>query len=114
MIGDDRRNDGDFVDEVRAVLDAQTLAPDLAERLAAARRRALTSVDVLSLRVPPSWVPAGALATTLLTVGLTVAIDNGGTPPLDDDAQIATVEDMDLLLDLEFVAWLDTDNVDAG
>ena len=28
--------------------------------------------------------------------------------------QLATVEDMDLLMDLEFVAWLDTDNIDAG
>ncbi len=59
-------------------------------------------------------MPVGALATTLLTVGLTVAIDNGSAPPLDDDVQIATVENMDLLMDLEFVAWLDTDNVDAG
>ncbi len=41
-------------------------------------------------------------------------IDNDGAPPLDDDVQIATVEDMDLLMDLEFVAWLDTDNLDAG
>ena len=59
-------------------------------------------------------MPAGALATTLLTVGLVVTIDNNNTPSLDDDMQIATVEDMDLLMDLEFVAWLDTDNVDAG
>ena len=110
----DRRSDGEFVDQARAVLDAQSLAPDLAERLAAARRRAVASVDVPILRAPAAWVPAGALAATLLTVGLTVAIDNAGEPPLDDDIQIATVEDMDLLMDLEFVAWLDTDNLDAG
>lgn len=114
MTGDDTRSDGEFVDQARAVLDGQTLAPELTERLAAARRRAVTSVDVPILRAPPSWVPVGALATTLLTVGLTVAIDNGGAPPIDDDVQIATVEEMDLLMDLEFVAWLDTDNLDAG
>ena len=114
MSGDGRRSDVEFVDQARAVLDAGSLAPDLAERLVAARRRAVASVDVPIPRAPSTWVPVGALATTLLTVGLTVAIDNGGAPPLDDDVQIATVEDMDLLMDLEFVAWLDTDNLDAG
>jgi hypothetical protein len=114
MSGDDRRSDVEFVDRARVVLDAGSLAPDLAERLAAARRRAVASVDVPIPRVPSAWVPVGALATTLLAVGLTVAIDNRGTPPVDDDVQIATVEDMDLLMDLEFVAWLATDNLDAG
>ncbi len=114
MSGGDRRSDGEFVEQARAVLDAQSLAPDLVERLVAARHRAVASVDVPVLRAPSAWVPVGALATTLLTVGLTVAIGNGGAPPLDDDVQIATVENMDLLMDLEFVAWLDTDNLDAG
>jgi hypothetical protein len=114
MSGDDRRSDAEFVDQMRVVLDAQTLRPDLVERLGAARRRAVASVEAPIIRAPPSWVPVSALATTLLTVGLTVAIDNGATPPFDDDVQIAAVEDMDLLMDLEFVAWLDTDNLDAG
>ncbi len=43
-----------------------------------------------------------------------VVLDNGGNPPLDEVQQLATVEDLDLLMDLEFVAWLDTDNTDAG
>jgi hypothetical protein len=114
MSGGDRRSDGEFVEQARAVLDAQSLAPDLAQRLAAARYRAVASVDVPILRAPSAWVPVGALATTLLTVGLTVAIERDGAPALDDDVQIATVENMDLLMDLEFVAWLDTDNLDAG
>ncbi len=114
MSGDDRRSDDEFVSQARAVLNAQALAPGLVERLATARRRAVASVDVPIRRAPAAWVPVGALATTLLTVGLVVAIDNNNAPSLDDDMQIATVEDMDLLMDLEFVAWLDTDNVDAG
>jgi hypothetical protein len=114
MSGDDRRSDDEFVGQVRAALDAQALAPGLAERLTIARRRAVASVDTPIPRAPAAWIPAGALATTLLTVGLVVAIDNNRAPSLDDDMQIATVEDMDLLMDLEFVAWLDTDNVDAG
>jgi hypothetical protein len=114
MSADDRRGDDEFVGQVRAVLDAQPLALELTDRLTAARRRAVASVDLPIGRVPAAWIPVGALATTLLTVGLTVAIDNRAIPPLDDDVQIATVEDMDLLMDLEFVAWLDTDNLDAG
>ena len=114
MSGDDRRSDDEFVGQVRSVLNAPSLAPDLAERLATARRRAVASVDTPIPRAPAAWVPAGAMATTLLTVGLVVAIDNNTAPSFDDAVQIATVEDMDLLIDLEFVAWLDTDNVDAG
>jgi len=114
MSGERRRSDEDFVAQVRDVLNEQSLAPEIGGRLAAARHRAVASVDVPILRAPSSWIPVGALATTLLTVGLSVAIDNNVAPPLDDERQLATVEDMDLLMDLEFVAWLDTDNVDAG
>jgi hypothetical protein len=114
MSGGQLRSEEEFVGQVRDALDAHALAPELADRLAAARRRAVAMADVPILRAPSSWVPVGALATTLLTVALGVAIDNNVAPPLDDEQQIATVEDMDLLLDLEFVAWLDTDNVDAG
>jgi hypothetical protein len=114
MSGEQRRSDDEFVGQVRHALDAQSLAPELAERLTAVRRRAVASIDVPILRAPSSWVPVGALATTLLAVGIGVAIDNNDAPPLDDEQQIATVEDMDLLMDLEFVAWLDTDSVDAG
>ena len=110
----DRGSDEAFVGQVRGVLNEHTLAPELAGRLAAARHRAVASVDVPILRAPSGWVPAGALAATLLTVGLSVALDNDIAPPLDDEQQLATVADMDLLMDLEFVAWLDTDNVDAG
>lgn len=114
MSGDDRRSDDEFVGQVRTALNAQALAPDLTERLATARRRAVASVDSPIPRAPAAWVPVGALATTLLAVGLVVAIDSNTAPSLEDDTQIATIEDMDLLMDLEFVAWLDTDNVDAG
>jgi hypothetical protein len=108
------RSDDEFLAQVRGVLDEQTLAPELAARLAAARHRAVASIDSPILRAPSQWIPVGALATTLLTVGLGFALNNNVAPPLDDEQQLATVEDMDLLMDLEFVAWLDTDGVDAG
>ena len=108
------RSDDEFLAQVRGVLNEQTLAPDLAGRLAAARRRAVASVDSPIPRAPSQWIPVGALATTLLTVGIGFALNNNIAPPLDDEQQLATVEDIDLLMDLEFVAWLDADGVDAG
>jgi hypothetical protein len=111
MSGEPR--DDDFVSQVRAALDDVVLAPALAARLATARRRAVAAVDLPVARTTGPWLPVGALATTLLVVALGVSFDGGGTPPLDDEAQLAAVEDLDLLQDLEFVAWLNTDNVDG-
>ena len=113
LIGDDQ-----FVSRVRDALNAQTLAPELADRLAAARRLAVASVDAPIPRAPSAWVPVGALASTLLVVGLfSVAIDRSvdhkSGPPLDD-VQFAVAQDLDLLDDLEFVAWLDSDDADAS
>ena len=108
------RSDDEFLAQVRGVLNEQTLAPELARRLAAARQRAVASIDLPIPRAPSRWIPVGALATTLLTVGIGFALNSNVAPPLDDEQQLATVEEMDLLMDLEFVAWLDTDGVDAG
>lgn len=114
MSGERGRSEEEFLAQVRSVLNEQTLAPELASRLATARHRAVASLDSPILRAPPSWIPVGALATTLLTVAIGFSLDSTIAPPLDDEQQLATVEDMDLLMDLEFVAWLDTDVVDAG
>jgi len=108
-----RVGDDVFVAQVRDVLDRSGVSDDVRSRLATARRRAVASFDTPVVRAPARWVPVGALATTLLTVFLSVAVQRP-LPPLVDAQQLATVEDMDLLMDLEFVAWLDTDNVDAG
>lgn len=111
----DRRSDEAFVGQVREALDRQELAPEIAARLARARQRAVASADVPIPRTPATWLPASALAMTLLVVGLlSVSIDRGMAPPLEDLPQLTAVEDIDLLMNLEFVAWLDSDNVDAG
>ncbi len=114
LIGDD-----EFVSRVRDALDAQSLAPELADRLAAARRRAVASLDTPIPRAPGAWVPVGALASTLLVVGLfsvTIGrnVDHKSAPLFDDDVQLAVAQDLDLLDDLEFVAWLDSDGADAS
>jgi len=115
MIDDRHPNDDDFVGQVREALDRRGLAPEIAQRLATARHRAIASVDVPIPRAPATWLPASALAMTLLVVGLvSLGVDRGIAPPLEDLPQLTAVEDMDLLMNLEFVAWLDSDNVDAG
>ena len=115
MIDDRHPNDDDFVGQVREALDRRGLAPEIAQRLATARHRAIAAMDVTIPQVPERWLPTSALAMTLLVVGLlSVAIDRGIAPPLEDLPQLTAVEDMDLLMNLEFVAWLDSDNVDAG
>ena len=112
-MSDGRRvSDDVFVARVRDALDRSGVADDVRARLTAARRRAVASLDAPP-KAPARWLPVGALATTLLAVFLGVAVQRP-SPPLVDEQQLATVEDMDLLMDLEFVAWLDTDNVDAG
>jgi hypothetical protein len=113
-MSDRRVSDDVFVAQARQWLDRARLADDVRDRLAAARRRAVASVDSPIPRAPARWVPVGALATTLLAVVIGVAVQRSPNPPVYDEQQLATVEDMDLLMDLEFVAWLDTDNVDAG
>jgi hypothetical protein len=112
-MSDRRVSDDVFVAQARDVLDRSRVDDDVRARLTAARRRAVASLDSPVPRAPARWVPVGALATTLLTVGIGVAVQRSA-PPVYDEQQLATVEDMDLLMDLEFVAWLDTDNVDAG
>jgi|APFre7841882724_1041349.scaffolds.fasta_scaffold232319_2 hypothetical protein len=115
MIDDRRRNDDDFVGQVREALDQRGLAPEIAQRLAAARHRAVAAIGVPIPHAPATWLPTSALAMTLLVVGLlSVTIDRGFAPPLEDLPRLTAIEDMDLLMNLEFVAWLDTDNVDAG
>ncbi|HET6471519.1 MAG TPA: hypothetical protein VFG38_06730 [Pseudomonadales bacterium] len=113
-MNDDRHGADDaFVAQVRDVLDRVAPPDEVRTRLAAARRRAVASLDRVVPRAPARWVPVGALATTMLAVFLSVAVQRPA-PPAIDVQQLAAVEDMDLLMDLEFVAWLDADNVDAG
>ena len=118
-----------------AALDAHAAAvPDaLAERLARARALALAELDagavagtpaVQPSRVPRRWVPTFALAATLLfavgvwdrTAGPAVSPSSPVSPlastvpplpALDDPQEARAVQDMELLDDLEFVAWME-------
>ena len=107
--------DEEFALRVRGVLDAQTLPPELVERLRGARRNAVAAVASKSPRLPTAWLPVGALAATLLAVVLLrPSMNPDAAAPLDVDVQLATA-DLDLLENLEFAAWMDeSDGTDAG
>jgi len=118
MNADDRLAD-QLAARVRAVLDAQSLPTEVAERLATARRRAIAEVsgrDAGLHHVPPRrWVPVGALAATLLAVVMLRQAGEVPALPLDDDVQLAAVENLELLENLEFAAWMiDADVLDAS
>jgi hypothetical protein len=114
MNHDQRRTDEELVERIRATLDAQTLTPDVGRRLLEARRSAVAAATTTVPRIPAVWWPVGALAAMVLAVVL-VRPTPDAAPPLDDVVQLAAAEDMDLLENLEFAAWMvESDSVDAG
>jgi len=114
----DERQSGEFVARVRDVLDAEPLPGAVVERLATARRRALAEAGAgrrARLRAPGRWLPVGALAATLLAVVLLEHSAPVPAPPLEDDVQLAAVENLELLENLDFAAWMvETDVPDAS
>ena len=110
---DPRISDSDaFVAQTKRVLDEVRLSPEIIARLGAARRLAVAMADARAAtpRVPPRWIPASALATTVLAIGIaTVAMDTRQLPALDDASALAAAQDVELLDDLEFLAWLPDD-----
>ena len=104
--------DEKFLDDVRHVLDAGALPEGVSDRLAAARREAIAESARPPARValPSPWLPVGALATTVLAVAVSVTVSDTRTLPVVDDARaLAAAQEVELLEDLEFLAWLDDD-----
>lgn len=109
-------------DGARAALDGSVAAlpDDVLERLARARAHAL---DALSERdaggsapVPGAafargssrWAPSFALAATILfAIGLWNRAYVPPLPAVDDPVEARAVQDMELLDELEFVAWME-------
>jgi len=96
-----------FSARVKELLDEKTEGLDVEtqRRLRQARLRALESMP----QRPEwhMWAPAGAVAAGLLAVGIYLNQDQPPLPVIyQDPEQQAVAENMDLLDDLEFVAWL--------
>ena len=98
---------------------ADTVPPEVAQRLAAMRRAAVEELDG-RLSAGRSWTAIGAIvgsaAALVLTVVLVFQFDgdpvNGSL--LMDSEEMAAVEDLELLEDLEFLAWLEAEALDAS
>ena len=109
-----------FVSRIRDALDGEVLDEGITERLSAARRNAL---DELELPEPPSrqnwswfiWAPAGAMAIGLFAITLTLSPTKiPEFPYYESELQAAAAGELDLMEELEFVAWMLAEAPDAG
>lgn len=96
----------EILDEKSESLDAETQG-----RLRQARVTALAGLRAnLNTRQRPEWflwAPASAVAAGLMAVGIYLNQMQPPLPPIyQDPEQQAVAENMDLLDDLDFVAWL--------
>lgn len=119
-MNDDRNDDfGDeqqstFAARAREVLDAQPLPDDVAARLRHARRAAVESLDArprwggARLLAPAGGLAAGALVALVFLRGGPVVL------PEADERELAAMAEMELLDDMEFVAWLIENDAAGG
>jgi hypothetical protein len=94
-------------------LERSTVPPNVADRLAATRRAAVERVDRPVPAPLGAWVPAGAMATTLIAVGLLVVEFSGRDVPLPVE-EVQAVQHLDLLEDIELFAWMVEQDASRG
>jgi len=96
----------------------QQVDPAVAERLAAARRQAVALLDGPQPSALPRLLPWGAAVTSAAALLLAIvfwpgARDGSLAPlPLVDADELAAAQDLELLEELEFIAWLDEQQAD--
>ncbi len=90
-----------LLDESADAIDGPTLS-----KLHQARSRAVERAQSRRFTVN-QWVPAGAVAASFALVAVTYLQAPEPLPHIyEDPVQQATAQDMELLEDLEFIAWL--------
>jgi hypothetical protein len=114
----DKQPDSDFESRLQRALapKAGGVTPDVAERLAAMRRNAVAQLDH---RTGFGWGRAAfvtAFATVVLAAGVFLMFDDASVPamPAADEPEFAAAQEMDVLVELEFLAWLEEEATDAG
>lgn len=120
--------DDELAERIVRSLD-DSVPEEIADRLARARARALADVEPAAARAPAAWrsfalaAGVGALAVSLSFAALRDARQVGPDGPgatelagsLLEGVEPVLAEDIDLLDDLEFVAWLEAESLlDAG
>lgn len=117
------RDDDAFVTRSKALLDESeaTLTPEVNARLVQMRREAVRLAESLDGQGTFSafrpLVPAGAMTATLSAVVALWLLAAAPLPSIyEDESQQLAAEEMELLEDLEFVAWMivEEGEFDAG
>ena len=87
------------------------LSPEIVQRLQAARREAVRLADERDQRSSGVWLNwqrlsvAAGLASIAFAVAIVLQSQNGALP-MAEEHELAVAEDMELLEELEFVAWM--------
>ena len=109
----ERPNDEQLVALTLEGLERSTVPTDVADRLAAARRATVARLDRPVPAALSTWIPAGAMATTLVAVGLLITeFANQDSPLLVDEVQ--AVQHLELLEDIELFAWMVEQDTSQG
>jgi len=99
----------------------EALPEDVRDRLAASRREAVAALEEsesggwsLAEWFSPRSLAMAAAASA--AIALWVALSPGGDPalPLLSAPEVAVVQDLELLEELEFLAWLEEESQGAG
>jgi hypothetical protein len=106
MKWDDEQDEVVFTAQVRDALNATPLSEDVVDRLRVARRAAVAAIEPRRVSLPTRWLPMGAMAATVVAAVLLRGPTNAPALPFDDDQQLAVAQDIDLLENLEFAAWM--------
>ena len=98
---------------------ADTVPPEVAQRLATMRRAAVQELDNRQT-ARRNWTVIGAFAgsAAALVLAVILVFQFEGDPVngslLVDPEEMAAVEDLEILEDLEFLAWLESEAPDAS
>ncbi|MCZ6711923.1 MAG: DUF3619 family protein [Gammaproteobacteria bacterium] len=117
---DDKRSESDFEARLQHALESSTndIDPEIVERLASMRRSAVAQIDQRQTSRLRGWVPvyAAAFATVVVAFGVFLFRGDGLVEmmPAADEPEIAAAQNVELLTELEFLAWLEETATDAG
>lgn len=111
-------DDDRFVEQTRQTLrhSENELDADVQSRLRLARRQAIASIDE---ERRPSWMrpwvfaPIGGMAAVALAVGIYLG-QGGDALSFPGNEEFTVAQDMELLEELEFVAWMVLENERAS
>ena len=118
-------NNEDVPATLRVLLneESEKVSPEVAQGLARARQAALDEARAQEDRRSAAWLPPGQwmAAAVAVTAAVTLVVgisftSNERVPeiPLTSVSELAVAEDLDLLEQLEFIAWLEEEERGAG